>query len=331
MVPRRLGSGSWRQHRRKAAVPLIFASFSALFLGLFFGRGLRAFSAMICVLSPAKAMNLSGGPNHGVMSQPVVKDTSDLLKVCKKFTKGDLKKLMGVSDAIAEKDYERYQQWDKQAFKAACLAMDGPAYRGLDGESFTTAECKVAQGKVRILSGLYGVLKPFDAIRPYRLEMGSAVKTERGKNLYEFWGGIIAKQIGQEAKVIVNAASQEYWKAVKLDALQGVPVVTVDFPGPSVFAKKARGLICRYAVQHNCQKPEELKNFTGAPGDRYVFDAPKSTASKYVFRRVADTNGTAAAKPKARAPANGGTSGAAAVRKRPAAASAGGGKKARTA
>mmetsp|Transcript_57742 Transcript_57742/g.146820 ORF Transcript_57742/g.146820 Transcript_57742/m.146820 type:complete len:283 (+) Transcript_57742:104-952(+) len=256
---------------------------------------------MICVLSPAKAMDLSGGPNHGVLSQPTVKDTSELLQVCKKFTKGDLRKLMGISDAIAQKDFERYQQWEKLAFKAACLAMDGPAFRGFEGTSLTAEERKVAQGKVRILSGLYGVLKPFDAIRPYRLEMGSAVKTNRGKNLYEFWGDVIAKQISQGAKVIVNAASQEYWKSVKLDALKGVPVVTVDFPGPSVFAKKARGLICRFAVKHNCQKPEELKNFTGAPGDRYVFDSAKSTASKYVFRRVADGSPKAKSPPAPRA------------------------------
>mmetsp|Transcript_623 Transcript_623/g.2003 ORF Transcript_623/g.2003 Transcript_623/m.2003 type:complete len:281 (+) Transcript_623:87-929(+) len=245
---------------------------------------------MICVLSPAKGMDLSGGPNMGVMSQPVMKDTSDLLPVCKKLTKSDLKRLMGVSDAIAEKDFQRYQNWEKTPCKAACLAMDGPAYRGFDGSSLSTCERQVAQDKVRILSGLYGVLKPFDAIRPYRLEMGSKVSNPRGANLYQFWGEAIAKQLGRGAKVVVNAASQEYWKAVKEAAL-GVPIVTVDFPGPSVFAKKARGLICRYAVQKRCQKPEDLKGFVGAPGDAYAFDAAKSTASKYVFRRV--QNGSA--------------------------------------
>lgn len=243
---------------------------------------------MICVLSPAKAMDLSGGPNCGVMSKPTIKDTAELLKVCKKFSKGDLKKLMGVSDVIAQKDYERYQNWDKNACKAVALAMDGPAYRGLDAGSFSAAERKVAQNKLRVLSGLYGLLKPFDAIKPYRLEMGSNVKTSRGNNLYAFWGDAIAKQLAKGKKLIVNAASQEYWKAVDTKALGKVPVLTVDFPGPSVYAKKARGLICRYAVQKKCQKAEDLKKFTGQPGDCYAFDASKSTKDKYVFKRTAD-------------------------------------------
>merc|ERR1719277_1806494 len=172
---------------------------------------------MICVLSPAKAMDLSGGPNCGVMSQPVMKDTAQLLKTCKKLTKGDLKKLMSLSDAIAAKDFERYQKWETNACKATCLAMDGPAYRGFDGNSLTVSERKVAQNKVRVLSGLYGVLRPFEAIRPYRLEMGSKVKTARGSSLYDFWGGKIAENLTQGTegvKLIVNAASQEYWKAV---------------------------------------------------------------------------------------------------------------------
>lgn len=251
---------------------------------------------MICVLSPAKAMDLSGGPNCGVMSKPVVQDTAELLGVCKKLTKTDLKKLMGISDVIAEKDFERYQSWETNACKAACLAMDGPAYRGFDGHSLSVKERQVAQRKVRILSGLYGQLKPFDAIRPYRLEMGSKLKTARGSNLYDFWGNVIAKHVSQGAKVIINAASQEYWKAIPPKALGTVPVVTVDFPGPSVYAKKARGMICRFAVQRNCHKAEELKQFTGAPGDRYVFSAQKSTDSKYVFLRLVDGAPAAVAK-----------------------------------
>lgn len=241
---------------------------------------------MICVLSPAKSMDLSGGPGCGVMSQPAVKDTASLLKVCKALSKADLKRLMGVSDAIAEKDYERYQSWDRCPSKAACLAMDGPAYRGFNGGSLSAAERKAAQGKVRILSGLYGVLRPFDAIKPYRLEMGSRLETGRGSSLYEFWGDVISRELARGARVIINAASQEYWRAVSAGGLGGVPVVTVDFPGPSVYAKKARGLICRYAVERGCEGAEDLKGFTGAPGDSYAFDAKASTTDTYVFRRV---------------------------------------------
>merc|ERR1719189_2034191 len=112
---------------------------------------------------------------------------------------------MNISDAIAQKDFERYQAWDSQPHKAACLAMDGPAFRGFDGKSLSAAERTAAQAKVRILSGLYGALKPFDAIRPYRLEMGSALKTDRGSNLYAYWGDRIAKHISS-AEVIINAA-----------------------------------------------------------------------------------------------------------------------------
>merc|ERR1740121_877182 len=248
---------------------------------------------MICILSPAKAMDLSGPPGCGVLSQPALgKEMAPLLSVCKKLTKADLKKLMGISDVIAQKDFERYQAWDKCNVKAAGLAMDGPAFRGFDGKSLSQPERTAAQAKVRILSGLYGVLRPFDAIRPYRLEMGSKLKTDLGSSLYEYWGDTIAKHISKGAKVIVNAASQEYWKAVKVDALS-VPVVTIEFPGPSVFAKKARGMICRFAVKSKCTKAEDLKKFAGAPGDVYRFDAAKSTDSKYVFQRVAGSGGAA--------------------------------------
>jgi hypothetical protein len=244
-------------------------------------------------------MDLSGGPNCGVMSKPVIKkDMEEMLKVCKQFKKSDVKKLMGVSDAIAEKDVERYKNWDKNQFKAACLAMDGPAFRGFDGNSLGTGDRKLAQSRVRILSGLYGVLKPYDAIRPYRLEMGSKVQSSRGGNLYQFWGDIIAKELVKDAKVVINTASQEYFKAVSAKVLKdaGVPIITVDFPGPTVYAKKARGLICRFAVTAHCKKPEDLKKFVGGPEDTYVFDAAKSTAAKYVFKRTGDGNKAAKAK-----------------------------------
>mmetsp|Transcript_102122 Transcript_102122/g.264069 ORF Transcript_102122/g.264069 Transcript_102122/m.264069 type:complete len:294 (+) Transcript_102122:97-978(+) len=256
---------------------------------------------MICILSPAKSMDESGGPNFGVLSQPALasKDTAALLPVCKQLSMADLKKLSGTSDAIAQKDHQRYQTWEKAKCKAACLAMNGPAYLGFDGTSLSTAERQRAQKKVRILSGLYGVLRPFDAIKPYRLEMGSKLKTSRGSTLYEFWGDVIAKQLGNEAKVIINAASQEYFKSVQAKALGNVHVITMDFPGPAVYAKKARGLICRFAVQNDCKKPDDLKKFVGGPRDPYVFDASKSSETKYVFRRVVAGKAAPKAAPKA--------------------------------
>mmetsp|Transcript_25938 Transcript_25938/g.56321 ORF Transcript_25938/g.56321 Transcript_25938/m.56321 type:complete len:295 (-) Transcript_25938:203-1087(-) len=265
--------------------------------------------AMICLLSPAKAMNLDGGNGYGVLSKPsLAKETQELLPYCKQLTAKDMKSLMGVSDAIAAKDVERYRNWDQASTKAACLAMDGPAFQAFAGTSLSPPERTVAQAKVRILSGLYGVLKPFDEIKPYRLEMGCGLKTGRGKSLYDFWGDIIANEISKGASVIINAASQEYFKSVKVQALGNIKVITMDFPGPSVFAKRARGLICRFAVQHDCKKPEDLKKFAGTADEPYAFDAAASSDTKYVFRKLG--NGTAAkakgkAKAKAKAKAKG--------------------------
>lgn len=283
-------------------------------------------AAMICVIAPSKGMDFSGKPNCGVMSQPVFgKETTELLSICKRMTKTDLQKQMDMGDAIGQINFDRYQNWENTACKAVSLAMDGPAFQGFDGNSLTAEERKVAQGKVRILSGLYGVLKPFDAIRPYRLEMACALRTDRGSNLYAFWGDAIAKEISKGAKVIINAASQEYWKAVRVAALDGVPVVTINFPGASVFAKRARGMICRYAVQNRFQKAEDLKGFTGDGANCYVFDAGKSTDTKYVFNRVSTASAKAKATPAAAVTAKG------APAKRPAgAAAAGGGKRGKT-
>eukprot|EP00428_Durinskia_dybowskii_P046970 CAMPEP_0170338510 /NCGR_PEP_ID=MMETSP0116_2-20130129/70302_1 /TAXON_ID=400756 /ORGANISM="Durinskia baltica, Strain CSIRO CS-38" /LENGTH=159 /DNA_ID=CAMNT_0010591907 /DNA_START=1 /DNA_END=477 /DNA_ORIENTATION=- len=159
-------------------------------------------------------MKSSLNPNYGVMSTPsaLKAHTDKLLVSCRKLSEADMKKLMSVSDSIAKMDVQRYKEWDRTPCKAACLLMDGPAYQGFDGMTLNPEERKIAQNKVRILSGLYGVLKPFDAI---------------------------ANQLRKDAKVLVNAASHEYWKSVKASALGDLPVVTVDFPGPSVFAKRA--------------------------------------------------------------------------------------------
>jgi len=226
---------------------------------------------------------------------------------------------MSINHVIAEKDAERYRNWEKTPSKAACLAFDGPAFRGFDGSSLSQSERQIAQKRVRILSGLYGVLKPFDAMRPYRLEMGAKVKTARGSSLYAFWGEAIAKQLAEDAQVIVNAASQEYWKAVPESALGSARVVTVDFPGPAVYAKTARGLICRFAVQWKCQRPEDLKEFTGTAGHCYTFDPRSSTENRYVFQRS-----SGGGKPSVQDKVS------TAIMKRPSATAPGSAKKART-
>ncbi|CAE8594909.1 unnamed protein product, partial [Polarella glacialis] len=182
------------------------------------------------------------------------------------------------------------------------LAFDGPAYRGLRANDFKEADRSVAQGCIRILCGLYGVLRPFDLIRPYRLEMGTKIKTLRGNSLYDFWGDDISVSLAQDLKaakpkILVNCASQEYWKSIRTAKLPtGVRVVTCDFPGPSVFAKKARGMMCRHIVTNRVTTVDGLKNFNGDGEDRFAFSPGKSSADKLVFLR---TGGAAIGVPRA--------------------------------
>jgi cytoplasmic iron level regulating protein YaaA (DUF328/UPF0246 family) len=221
------------------------------------------------------------------------KQTSELLPFCKKLSVGDLKKSMSLSDDLAKLNVERFRNFERQPSKQACLAMDGPAFRGLSAGDFTEPEQKVAQNSVRILSGLYGLLRPYDSIQPYRLEMGSKLATSKGKSLYDFWGEDITEQLVKEmnaakANILVNCASQEYWKSLKLKALpKNLRVVTCDFPGPSVFAKKARGLMCRYIVKAKVKDVEGLKKFKGEGEDVYEFSVAKSKLDKLVFIRQA--------------------------------------------
>lgn len=207
----------------------------------------------------------------------------------KKMKASDLKKAMGISDQLAKLNAERYAKFEKQPSKQACLAFDGPAYRGMHAEDFSAQDQSFAQGSIRVLSGLYGVLRPFDTVQPYRLEMGTKLATSRGKTLYDFWGDDIAKRLGEELKgkkVLVNCASQEYWKAVRPTVLpKSVQVITCDFPGPAVYAKKARGMMCRHIVKKRASRVEDLKGFKGEGVDAYIFSAAKSTASKLVFLR----------------------------------------------
>mmetsp|Transcript_53412 Transcript_53412/g.95851 ORF Transcript_53412/g.95851 Transcript_53412/m.95851 type:complete len:270 (+) Transcript_53412:22-831(+) len=248
---------------------------------------------MIAVLSPAKTLDMSPVKSLGLKSSPaMVKRAEELLPLLKKLTVPELKKMMGLSDDLAKLNAERYAKFSSQPSKAACLAFDGPAFRGLSAGDFSQADQKIAQGSIRILCGLYGVLRPLDSIRPYRLEMGTKMKTPRGTSLYDFWGDEITEQLSKEladkkTPILVNCASQEYWKSVRPKKLpKGVLVVTCDFPGPAVFAKKARGMMCRHIVKQRVTDVGGLKKFVGDDVDRYSFCASKSTATKLTFLRV---------------------------------------------
>lgn len=267
---------------------------------------------MLAVLSPAKTLDM-GGTTCKLRSKPRMNDrVAQLLPTLKKLSAKDLKKLMGLSDDLAQLNHARYAAFNSQPEKQACCAFDGPAYRGLRAEDFGKEEQSFANDSIRILCGLYGVLRPYDAIRPYRLEMGVKLPTAKGKTLYDFWGDAITESLsgdllsGGKPKVLVNCASQEYWKAVRPSKFPaGTRVVTCDFPGPAVFAKKARGLMCRHIVKNRVQDVEGLKRFKGEGGDAYAFDAGKSTAAKLVFLRKGGGAGRAeqAKRPAAASPA----------------------------
>ena len=228
-----------------------------------------------------------------------LKKTWELAAVTKKCDAKEVKQLMSLSENLAQLNYERFQNFDVEnkkpkAAKQAVLAFNGDTYTGLDAQTLSRADLEFAQGHLRILSGLYGLLRPLDALQPYRLEMGTRLENPLGKNLYEFWGADIAKKLNQqlkdsEQKVIVNLASQEYFSAVKEQELKA-EVVTCEFrelrDGKSkmisFFAKQARGAMARYIVQERLTKREELKSFDG---QGYCFEPALSNEQKLVFQR----------------------------------------------
>ncbi|CAJ1364294.1 unnamed protein product [Effrenium voratum] len=235
-------------------------------------------------------------PAKSSKSQPqLAKHTEELLKVLKKLPAAELKRMMGLSPELTKQTAARFANFKKQPSKAACLAFDGPAFRGLGAKDFSKAEEKLAQSSIRILCALYGVLRPYDCIRPYRLEMASKLKTARGKSMYDFWGEVITDAIikdlkASKAKVLVNLASQEFFKCIKPSKIKGagVKLVTVDFSGPSALVKQARGSMCRFMVKKRIKDPAGLKKFTGDGKSRFVFSAAKSSEQKLVFTQGAE-------------------------------------------
>ena len=232
----------------------------------------------ICLLSPAKTLNEVPCPASVPKTEPrMASHTKSLVAACAKLSASDIKSLMSVSADIASLNHERFQKFHTNPAKQCAYAFDGPAYKALAIESMTKSQVAFAQQHVRILSGLNGLLRPLDAIKPYRLEMGTKLKTGGGSNLYEFWGDDICEAIARdvealtedEGKFVVNVASQEYYKSVgdkRLKAL-GVAVVTCVFPGPAVYAKGARGAMCRHVVVNEVTDVEGLKAFVGNDGE----------------------------------------------------------------
>ena len=255
---------------------------------------------MLLLLSPAKNLDFSPAPATLPATKPALsKDAAEIAAVAKNLTPGDLKRLMGISDKLATLNHARFQAWKARGkpaeAKQAALAFNGEVYLGLDAKTLTEDDFAFAQDHVRILSGLYGLLRPLDVIQPYRLEMGRSLKNPRGANLYAFWGDRIAKEARKAAKAqtdptVVNLASAEYFKAVDQDALK-LPIVTPQFLDEKggklrslmFFAKRARGEMARWAIQHRVETAEDLKRYDGPMG--YRFRPDLSSEAKWVFAR----------------------------------------------
>lgn len=252
---------------------------------------------MLMVISPAKTLDFETPPTTDASTECDFLDQSAILvKALRDYTAPQLAKLMDLSDRLSALNVARFESW-KRPFspanaKQAVLAFNGDVYEGLDATSLNKTQLTRAQKHLRILSGLYGLLRPLDLIQPYRLEMGTSLANSRGKDLYQFWGEHIGAALNEtlsdhRQKVLVNLASDEYFKAVKgLD----YPVVTPVFQEKkggsykvvSFSAKRARGLMVRYALEHKIDDPMGLTDFDV---EDYVFDPKVSDESKFVFRR----------------------------------------------
>ena len=254
---------------------------------------------MLFLLSPAKKLDYDSAVQTETHTQPLfVKEASQLIKVLKTQSAEDVAELMDLSPALAKLNVDRYAAW-KPTFtqtnsRQAVLAFNGDVYEGLEAATLKEKDLEWAQDHVAILSGLYGVLRPLDLMQPYRLEMGTKIANPGGTNLYQFWAKTIAPYLNErlakdKAPIVVNLASEEYFKAVDQKALKAriIQCVFQDAKGPtwkiiSFHAKRARGLMARFAIEKRITKPEGLQKFSS---EGYAFAPEVSTEDKLVFRR----------------------------------------------
>jgi cytoplasmic iron level regulating protein YaaA (DUF328/UPF0246 family) len=254
---------------------------------------------MLFLLSPAKKLDYDSPVSTNTHTQPLfIKRSAELIKVLKTKRADDIAALMKLSPALSELNVQRYAEWkpkfDQKNSRQAVLAFNGDVYEGLAAATLSESQLSWAQEHVAILSGLYGVLRPLDLMQPYRLEMGTRLQTARGKNLYEFWGDEIAQYLNerlseQTSRIVINLASEEYFKAVDQKALDArvVQCVFQDYKNGvykiiSFNAKRARGLMARFAIETKAKTPAALKKFNV---EGYAFAAEQSSEDKLVFRR----------------------------------------------
>jgi len=246
---------------------------------------------MLVVISPAKKLDWTDR-DVTTTAPDFQEDALSLVETARNLTVGDIKSLMSLSDGLAQLNHERFKSFEANPApnltRPAAFAFAGDTYQGLEFDSLDADEAAFAQDHLRILSGLYGVLRPLDAVQPYRLEMGSRLKTQRGKNLYEYWGSDLSNALNAQAEatdseVLVNCASQEYFGAVDLKALK-MEVITPQFledkgdgKGPKIvsfYAKKARGAMARFVVQKRINTSEGILDFD-IGGYRYTPELSK--------------------------------------------------------
>ncbi|WP_320017872.1 peroxide stress protein YaaA [Labilibaculum manganireducens] len=254
---------------------------------------------MLIVISPAKTLDFESPALSNLYSDAsFLKESKLLIKELRKLKVDNIADLMGISPKLAQLNFERFHEWNTPFTtansKQALLAFKGDVYTGIDATTFSEEDFIRSQTDLRILSGLYGVLKPMDLIQAYRLEMGKKIKTGRGDNLYQFWGDTITKSINQSLKEndhkhLINLASNEYFKSINKKKIKAEIITPVfkdlkngEYKMISFFAKKARGLMTRFIIQNKITDPEELKAFDL---DGYMYNPMLSTENNPVFTR----------------------------------------------
>nr|HBY1221956.1 peroxide stress protein YaaA [Klebsiella aerogenes] len=252
---------------------------------------------MLILISPAKTLDYQSPLATTRYTQPeLLEHSQQLIGIARKLTAPQIGKLMSISDKLADLNATRFHDWHPdftpQNARQAILAFKGDVYTGLQAETFSEADFDFAQQHLRMLSGLYGVLRPLDLMQPYRLEMGIKLENPQGKDLYHFWGDAITDKLNQALQaqgddIVINLASDEYFKSVKPKKLQGqlIKPVFLDekngkFKVISFYAKKARGLMSRYIIENRLTRPEQLQAFNS---EGYFFDGEASEKGELVF------------------------------------------------
>lgn len=254
---------------------------------------------MLAILSPAKTLDFDSPLVTDQYSVPeFTKESTALIRTLRKLEPSEIGSLMGISDKLASLNHDRYAQWspsfDDESARASILAFKGDVYQGLDAATMSKRDFTWAQKRLRVLSGLHGLLRPLDRIHPYRLEMGTKLDNPKGQDLYQFWGSKVTDALNealaeQRSKVLVNLASNEYYKVVQADQIQG-RVLTINFKEwrrdayrfVSFSAKRARGLMARYMIDQRAENADALRGFDV---DGYEFNEDLSSENEWIFTR----------------------------------------------